>query len=187
MGISELLSRVSQARANGQRASEYLVEIHLKLALPLAAVIFVLLAGSLSLAFLPRSRAVGIVLGLLLVAVYQGVLWWTQTLGRRHAMDPALAAWLPDILFGGLGLLLFLRVDRLASRDVWSRVRAKIPFAILPLLALVFFSATARGDAPVHIECDELYVSDDATLLRARGDARATFGASTLRADSLTL
>ena len=187
MGIGELLSRVAQARANGQRASEYLVEIHLKLALPLAAVIFVLLAGSLSLAFLPRSRAVGIVLGLLLVAVYQGVLWWTQTLGRRHAMDPALAAWLPDILFGGLGLLLFLRVDRLASRDVWSRIRAKIPFAILPLLALVVFAATARGAAPVHIECDELYVSDDATLLRARGDARATFDASALRADSLTL
>ncbi len=187
MGIGELLSRVAQARANGQRASEYLVEIHLKLALPLAAVIFVLLAGSLSLAFLPRSRAVGIVLGLLLVAVYQGVLWWTQTLGRRHAMDPALAAWLPNILFGGLGLLLFLRVDRLASRDVWSRIRAKIPFAILPLLALVVFAATARGAAPVHIECDELYVSDDATLLRARGDARATFDASALRADSLTL
>jgi LPS export ABC transporter permease LptG len=187
MGIGELLSRVAQARANGQRPSEYVVEIHLKMALPLAAVIFVLLAGSLSLAFLPRSRAVGVVLGLLLVAVYQGVLWWTQTLGRRNAMDPALAAWLPDILFGAFGLLLFLRVDRLASRDVWSRVRAKIPFAILSLLGVFALSATVGGAVPVHIDSDELYVSDDATLLRATGNAGATFSDTSIHADSLDL
>lgn len=187
MGIGELLGRVAQARANGQRTSEYLVELHLKLALPLAAVIFVLLAGSLSLAFLPRSRAVGIVLGLLLVAVYQGVLWWTQTLGRRGAMDPALAAWLPDILFGAVGILLFLRVDRLASRDVWNRVRRRIPLAVLSLLAaFVLVAPSARG-TPVHIDCEELYASDDGTVVRAAGDVRAMFADTAVRADSLAL
>ena len=188
MGITELWTRVAQARANGQRVNEYLVEIHLKMALPLAAVIFVLLSGSLSLAFLPRSRSVGIVLGLLLVAVYQGVLWWTQTLGRRSAMDPALAAWLPDILFGAFGLLLFLRVDRLASRDVWSRVRTRLPFLIVPLLALVVLAPAARSaTVPVHIDCDELYVSEDGTQLRATGTVDATFEDSSIRADLLLL
>ncbi len=187
MGIRELLERVEQARANGQRPDEYLVEVHLKMALPVAAVIFVLLAGSLSLAFLPRSRAVGIVLGLLFVAVFQGVLWWTQTLGRRHAMDPVLAAWLPDILFGAFGLLLFARVDRLASRDVWSRVRARIPFATLALAALVACAPATRGATPVHIDCDELYVSDDGKLIRARGAVRATLEATSIEAGSLVL
>ncbi len=188
MGIAELWTRIAQARANGQRVNEYLVEIHLKMALPLSAVIFVLLSGSLSLAFLPRSRAVGIVIGLLLVAVYQGVLWWTQTLGRRGAMDPALAAWLPDILFGAFGLLLFLRVDRLASRDVWSRVRTRLPFVVISMVALVAVGPAARGDAvPVHIDCDELYVSEDGTVVRATGAATATFRDSSIRADSLLL
>jgi LPS export ABC transporter permease LptG len=189
MGIGELWERVAQARANGQRVDEYLVEIHLKMALPLAAVIFVLLSGSLSLAFLPRGRAVGIVLGLLLVAVYQGVLWWTQTLGRRGAMNPALAAWLPDILFGAVGVLLFLRVDRLASRDVWSRVRTRLPFLVLPLLALVSLAPSSLGAeiVPVHIDCDELFLSEDGTLMRASGSASATFEGTAIHADLLVL
>jgi LPS export ABC transporter permease LptG len=189
MGIGELWDRVGQGRANGQRVDEYLVEIHLKMALPLAAVIFVLLSGSLSLAFLPRGRAVGIVLGLLLVAVYQGVLWWTQTLGRRGAMNPALAAWLPDILFGAVGLVLFFRVDRLASRDVWSRVRARIPFLVLPLLALVSIAPSSLGAeaVPVHMDCDELFLSEDGTLIRATGSASATFEGTAIRADLLVL
>jgi LPS export ABC transporter permease LptG len=189
MGIGELWERVAQARANGQRVDEYLVEIHLKLALPLAAVIFVLLSGSLSLAFLPRGRAVGVVLGLLLVAVYQGVLWWTQTLGRRGVMNPALAAWLPDILFGAVGVLLFLRVDRLASRDVWSRVRRRLPFLVLPLLALVPLAPLSLGAeaVPVHMDCDELFLSEDGTLMRASGSASATFEGIAIRADLLVL
>ncbi len=187
MGMAELATRVAQGRANGQRVSEYLVEFHLKMALPLASVIFVLVSGSLSLAFLPRSRAVGVVLGLLLVAIYQGLLWWTQTLGRRGAMAPALAAWLPDLLFAGVGLLLFLRVDRLASRDVWTRVRAKLPLALLPLVVLVAaFPAQGTG-LPVHIECDELFVSDDRTQLHATGNATARFADTSIRADDLRL
>jgi lipopolysaccharide export LptBFGC system permease protein LptF len=189
MGIGELWKRVGQARANGQRVDEYLVEIHLKMALPLAAVIFVLLSGSLSLAFLPRGRAVGVVLGLLLVAVYQGVLWWTQTLGRRGVMNPALAAWLPDILFGVVGVLLFLRVDHLASRDVWSRVRRRLPFLVLPLLALALLAPLSLGAeaVPIHMDCDELFLSEDGTLMRASGSASATLEGMAIRADLLVL
>ncbi len=188
MGMAELLTRVAQARANGQRVNEYLVEIHLKMALPLAAVIFVLVSGSLSLAFQPRSRAVGIVLALLLVAIYQGVLWWTQTLGRRAAMDPALAAWLPDILFGALGLLLFLRVDRLASRDVWSRLRTRLPLVVLSVLVVVSLASVSLHAAiPVHINCDQLFVSEDDTQLRASGNVSATFADTSIRADALVL
>jgi len=126
MGIGELLQRIGVARQTGQRADEYIVEAHLKGALPLATVVFVLLGGALSLAFNPRSRAVGIVIGLLLVGLFQGALWWTQTLGRRGAMNPALAAWIPDLIFGAFGLFLFLRVDRLANRDLWNRWRDRI-------------------------------------------------------------
>lgn len=185
MGITELRQRIAQARVNGQRTDEYVVEAHLKLSLPIATVIFVLLGGSLSLAFLPRSRAAGVVLGLLLVAVFQGVLWWTQTLGRRGAMNPALAAWLPDLLFGVVGVLLFMGVDRLASRDVWSRMRTRIPFLILILLA-ASGPVGAQG-LPVHLECENLFVSEDRTMIRADGAVAVTFSDTDLTSDRLTL
>jgi lipopolysaccharide export system permease protein len=185
MGISELTRRISQARASGQRADAYVVEAHLKGALPLATIVFVLLGGAGSLAFGARSRAVGIVLGLLLVAVFQGVLWWTQTLGRRGAMNPALAAWVPDLVFGAVGVLLFTRVDRLASRDIWSRLRTRLPFALIILLAVGI--ATTGQDVPLHLDCDELFLSTDRTEVHAEGSVSASFAGTRLGADQLNL
>ncbi|MCX6094840.1 MAG: LptF/LptG family permease [Candidatus Bipolaricaulota bacterium] len=209
MGLAELRERITQARKNGQRVHEYIVESHLKLALPLATLVFVLLGGALSLAFLPANRAVGIVLGLLLVAVFQGFLWWTQTLGRRGAMDPAWAAWLPDLVFGVIGVYLYARVDRLATRDTRGRWWRRLPLTLILLLAVSLsvlgtdaFGPSVDSDAPedgigsgvrednvgsvpVHLECDELFVADDGSTLHAVGSVRATFADSQLEADDL--
>jgi len=184
MGISELRERIAQGRENGQRVDEYVVEAHLKFSLPLATVVFVLLGGAVSLAFGPRSRAVGIVIGLVLVAVFQGVLWWTQTLGRRGAMDPGLAAWIPDLIFGGIGLFLFLRVDRLAYRDSLSRLRSRLTLFLL--LLLVPFAADGEG-LPFHLECEELFISSDRSEIHAEGGVVASFEGSRLKADRLDL
>jgi len=185
MGISELERRIAAGRANGQRVDEYVVEAHLKFSLPLATVVFVLLGGAVSLAFGARSRAVGIVVGLALVAVYQGVLWWTQTLGRRGAMDPALAAWIPDLIFGVIGLFLFLRVDRLAYRDFLSRLRSRLGILFLLIVAV---GLAGRGEGlPLHLECDELFISSDRTEIHAEGNVRASFEGSRIEADRLDL
>jgi len=127
MDIAELLGRIRAARANGQRTNEYVVELHLKLSLPLTTVIFVLLGGAVSLIFGTRSRAIGIVISLLLVGIFQGLLFLTQTFGQRGAMNPALAPWIPNLVFGILGVVLFLSVDRLASRNLWNRLRRRLP------------------------------------------------------------
>jgi len=127
MGIGELLGRIRAARSNAQRTNEYVVELHLKLSLPLTTVVFVLLGGAFSLIFGTRSRAIGIVISLGLVGVFQGLLFLTQTFGQRGAMNPALAPWIPNLVFGVLGLVLFLWVDRLASRNLWNRLRRRLP------------------------------------------------------------
>jgi len=185
MGISELRERIARGRENGQRVDEYIVETHLKFSLPLATAVFVLLGGAVSLAFGPRSRAVGIVIGLGLIALFQGILWWTQTLGRRGAMDPALAAWIPDLIFGLVGLFLFLRVDRLAYRDLLSRIRSRLAILSILVLAIGFI---ARGEGlPLHLECDELFISSDRTEIHAEGNVRASFEESRIEADRLDL
>lgn len=184
MGISELLARVKQASKTGQRAEPYILEIHHKIALPLATIVFVLLGGTLSFTFGARGRAVGIIASLLLISVFTGLLWWTQALGQRGAMHPALAAWLPNFLFGGLSLLLFLRVDRLASRDLLKRLRRFVPFlALLGLLAL----AGSADEIPLYINADELFISSDRTEVRAEGAVEATFESVSLSADALHL
>jgi lipopolysaccharide export system permease protein len=184
MGISELLARVKQASKTGQRADPYVLEIHQKIALPLATIVFVLLGGTLSFTFGARGRAVGIIASLLLISIFTGLLWWTQALGQRGAMHPALAAWLPNLLFGGLGLLLFLRVDRLASRDLLKRLRRYVPF--LALLGLLAF-ATRADEIPLYLNADELFISSDRTEVRAEGRVEATFENVSLSANALEL
>jgi len=184
MGIAELVHRIESARASGQRTDEYVVEAHMKAALPLATIVFVLFGGAVSLAFNPRSRAAGIVLGLLLVGLFQGALWWTQTLGRRGAMNPALAAWVPNLVFGAIGLALFLRVDRLAYRDLWSRWRSRFTWFAILLLAVV---PTLGQNAPIDITSDEIFLSDDRSEIRASGSVEALVGGTRLAADALDL
>jgi len=184
MGIAELARRIDVARRTGQRSDEFVVEMHLKISLPLATIVFVLLGGAMSLMFTPRSRAVGVVAGLLLVALFQGVLWWTQTLGRRGAMNPVLSAWFPDILFGLVGLALFVWLDRLASREIWRRLRRLIPFA----LVLLSLGIPCLGDEiPLHLESDRLEISEDRKEIQAEGNVRLTIEEIELDADAVSL
>jgi len=184
MGIAELIARAGQASRSGQRVDPYLLEIHHKIALPLASIVFVLLGGALSFLFGGRGRAVGIIAGLLLVSVFTGLLWWTQALGQRGAMHPALAAWLPNLLFGGLGLLLFLRVDRLASRDLLARLRRLMPFLALLLTSVLPLRAKS---VPIELQAEHLFLSSDRTEVHAQGAVHAAFEEVALSSDSLHL
>lgn len=187
MGILELVDRIERARASGLPINESIVELHQRFALPLSAMLFVLVGGTLSLMFGSRNRSTGIIIGLLIIGLYQGTYFWMQALGRRGAMNPVIAAWIPNLLFGLIGLLLYLRVDRLASRDMWNRLRNRLPF-LASLVLVTLFSATAIGqDVPLHLDCDDLFISTDRTEIIAQGSVRAQLEDADLQADSLHL
>jgi LPS export ABC transporter permease LptF len=187
MGIRELMERIERARASGLATNESIVELHQRFALPLSALLFVLVGGAVSLMFGSKNRSTGIIIGLLIIGMYQGSYFWMQTLGRRGAMHPVVAAWVPNLLFGLVGLLLFVRVDRLASRDMWNRLRNRLPFlAVLLVIGCLGTTAIAQ-DTPVHLECDALVISADRSHIQAQGSVRAELEGSELVADALEL
>ena len=188
MGIAELRSRIALLRRSGQPVDELVVEAHLRGAIPLAAVVFVLFGGAASLLWGWRSRAAGVVVSLLLVGLFQGTLLWTQTLGRRGILLPSLAAWIPDLLFGLVGLALFLRLDRLDSWKRWKRWGRGLPILLAVACALaVGAAALGAEDVPVTIDCQTLSVSSDRDHVSAHGDVRLNYGETRLRADEATL
>ncbi|MCK5246154.1 LptF/LptG family permease [Candidatus Bipolaricaulota bacterium] len=187
MSIRELLARIERARTSGISINESIVELHQRFALPLSALLFVLVGGVVSLMFGSRNRSTGIIIGLLIIGLYQGTYFWMQALGRRGAMNPAMAAWIPNLLFGLIGLLLYLRVDKLASRDMWNRLRNRLPF-LTSLLLLSIFSLPSMGqDVPLHLECDDLFISTDRTEVIAQGSVHAKLDDADLQADSFYL
>ncbi len=187
MGIPELLARIRQARAQGISTNESLVELHQRFALPLSALLFVLVGGTVSLMFGSRNRSTGIIVGLLLIGLYQGTYFWMQAYGRRGALPPALAAWIPNLLFGLLGTWLFIRLDRLASRDMWNRVRNRLPFLTLIAVTVLFGGSVVAQPTSLHLECDTLHVSSDRSKLHAEGEVSVTWEGASLSASSLRM
>lgn len=121
MGLVELWNQVEAANKAGRPASQLKLTLHSRFSQPLAGLVFVLFSAPLSLLLRHRSRAVGILLALLSVGGYQGVLLWGQSTVRQNALPPYLGAWLPDMIFGGIGLLLFLALDRTGSLAFLTR------------------------------------------------------------------
>jgi lipopolysaccharide export system permease protein len=127
MQLWAIWQRIKTLQASGLSSAGLLVEFHSRMAIPLAAFIFALFAAPLSLIFgqagAPRGRAVGIILGILLAALSQGTLLWGQILGRQETIPPELGPWLPDILFGLIGVLLLIWMDQLSRLDLWQRAK----------------------------------------------------------------
>ncbi len=77
-----------------------------KLAWPFACFIGVLLAFPLALRFGKRGRTLGIAMAILAFFAYYLMTSAAAAFGRNGAINPYLAAWLPNIIMGTAGLLL---------------------------------------------------------------------------------
>jgi LPS export ABC transporter permease LptG len=88
-------------------------QLSLKYAYPFASLIAVILAVPLAVRFGNKGRAVGVVLALAAFFAYYLLGAAAQAVGR-NASDPwpYIAAWVPNVLMGGVGLWLALAEDR---------------------------------------------------------------------------
>ncbi len=97
-------------------APRFVLELHRKFAVPLAAVIFALLAAPLGAQAAQGGRFLGVGISVLVLFLYYAVMSVGRALGATGGLPPAVAAWLPDLLFGVGGAWLWLR------QDGWARV-----------------------------------------------------------------
>jgi LPS export ABC transporter permease LptG len=90
------------------------LEINLadKLAWPFACIIGVVVAVPLALRFGRRGRMLGIALSIVAFFVYYLMVSAASAFGRNGAMNPYLAAWLPNILVGTAGAVLLWLEER---------------------------------------------------------------------------
>ena len=96
--------QIREVRRKGVDSSESLVDLHLKLALPAASLMMMLVAAPLAAAGTRiTSLATSIGVGLVLGFGYFVVVAFTRALGQSAALPPALAAWSANVLFALLG------------------------------------------------------------------------------------
>ncbi|MEI6501762.1 MAG: LptF/LptG family permease [Armatimonadota bacterium] len=101
--LGEMISALGPAGGDTQKLA---VQYHFKYSIPMACLIFALIAAPISFRFAHYGSFVGIVIAIMIVFLYNGVRSWTLAFGLAGSLDPLLAGWVPDMLFGGLGVYL---------------------------------------------------------------------------------
>jgi lipopolysaccharide export system permease protein len=107
-----LRAQIESLRAKGVDASESLVDLYLKIALPAASFIMMLLAIPLAargtrITSLPAAVGMGFAIGF----AYYILIGISRALGQGLMMPPLLAAWAPNSVFALIGGYLLLGAD----------------------------------------------------------------------------
>jgi lipopolysaccharide export LptBFGC system permease protein LptF len=115
MNSAQLSQRVGALKAQGV-GGEALgnLEINLadKLAFPFASLVSVLLALPLAIRFGKKGRAMGMALAVVAFFVYYVMTEAASAFGSTGRINPYLASWLPNIIFGVAGLALLWIEER---------------------------------------------------------------------------
>lgn len=112
MNYMELRAHVIKLRASGARVANYLVDLHMKLAFPLINFIVILIGAPVATRLRANSVALGFGLAVTISFTYYAFMQSGKALGHNGALPPYLAAWLGDIVFGGVGAVMMFRAQR---------------------------------------------------------------------------
>ena len=108
-------TRASRGATLRAAANRYKVEIHKKLAIAFACLVFTIIGPPLALRF--RTGGVGMVAATSsgIFAIYWLGLIGGETLADRRFADPAITMWLANLVFLGVGLILVSRMGSTTS------------------------------------------------------------------------
>lgn len=98
MSFTELSEYIRTLRAAGYRVDHLRVQLHQKVAYPLALVLLPWLSLSFAFQVVRRGTVMGIALAMVLGMVYFAVLAFSTRLGEASLIPPILASWTPTVL-----------------------------------------------------------------------------------------
>ncbi|ADQ13936.1 YjgP/YjgQ family permease [Halanaerobium hydrogeniformans] len=182
MSRGELGRRIELFRRSGIGVNSLLVDYHLKLAEPLAALLFILISLPLSLSS-KESSTWNFILTIIIVFLYYVVLSFSRSFGRNEVLSPLLAAWLPNLIFLFLALILML------WRDFWQRILNK-SLAVFGITAVVAFLILLPGS----VRAEELFLSGESlsydqanNLLEISTNISGRYGKYHIRSDRIEI
>ena len=111
MSYTELSEYVERAGANGEDVTRLLVDLHLKISFPVTCLIIVFVGAPLA-ANARGGLANSFGLGALICFTFYSLVKAGQALGWNQIVDPLTGAWLGNLVFAGLGVLLLSRAHK---------------------------------------------------------------------------
>ncbi|KPK63295.1 hypothetical protein AMJ83_07420 [candidate division WOR_3 bacterium SM23_42] len=112
MNFLEIAAFVNKRQRAGQDVVTEEVELNYRFSYPIITVILLLITLPISVVLRRGGIAIGLGISIGLSFTYWGVIQSSRAYGVAGVLNPVLAAWLPNIIFGLLGVILILKAPR---------------------------------------------------------------------------
>ncbi|PIP18632.1 MAG: hypothetical protein COT38_00350 [Candidatus Omnitrophica bacterium CG08_land_8_20_14_0_20_41_16] len=110
MTMEELGKEISKLRKENINPAPLIVQIHEKLALAFSCLIFILMGAPLAIITRRREKSINIGIATLIIVTYYPLFIGCEALGIQGYLNPGLAMWIPNIIFGTLGTILTFKL-----------------------------------------------------------------------------
>jgi lipopolysaccharide export system permease protein len=95
-----------------KKVRSYIVEYYSRIAIPFSCLVFGLFGIPLGLQPHRTSKSIGLGLSIIFIFIYYLLMTISRSLGENGILLPFAAAWLPNVLFGAVGIMLMVRAGR---------------------------------------------------------------------------
>ena len=110
MNFAQLRVYINELRASGYNVLEHEVGLHRKVAFPFVTLVMTLIAVPFAVTTGRRGAMYGIGVGIVLAMIYWVMISIFAAFGASGVLDPMLAAWAPNLVFGAVAAYLLLTV-----------------------------------------------------------------------------
>lgn len=112
MSIEDIRKKMEEIKRIGGDTTSYEVEIHKRYAIPFTCIVFALIGVPLGIQPHRSGRSYGFILSILILLAYYVSLTASEILAVRKIIPAFIAGWIPNFLFGGLGIYLLVKTAR---------------------------------------------------------------------------
>ena len=110
MNFAQLRVYIDEMRAGGYNVLDHEVGLHRKVAFPFVTLVMTLIAVPFAVTTGRRGALYGVGVGIVLALIYWVMISVFAALGASGVLDPLLAAWAPNLIFGAVAAYLLLTV-----------------------------------------------------------------------------
>lgn len=112
MSIPELKQEISILHNQYVSTSDYEVELHQRISIPMASLVFAMIGAPLGVQPHRSSSSIGLGISIIIIFIYYAIMTLMASLGQLGTIPAILAAWLPNII----GILVGFYLVHKASR-----------------------------------------------------------------------
>ncbi|MFA6472477.1 MAG: LptF/LptG family permease [Candidatus Latescibacterota bacterium] len=112
MDYFELRNFIKGVKEKGGNASQWLIDLYLKIAFPFVTFVIVFFGAPLAAGSVKRGKTAAFGIALIISFMFYTCINILQVLGRTGTMDPIIAAWLSNILFFCIGFILLMKASK---------------------------------------------------------------------------